>query len=297
MIEKLTEAQEAAIPKYVDKWTKIGLSTDQLELGQVEEIVHTFQKNALDTEPTPVHLFQSPISAWNKVCDLCEITEEDRKNFIYPFLDGSFSAGTFAYYDFFIEECGIELTAELLKKWHAWKETSKLGLVYVFPEFVVASQKPTAIHRNEFGLHGDGVPALQYGEEFKMWYLNGVSVPQYLAETPAEDLDVEFFNKEQNADVKAEFIRKYGVERLLEKGKLVDTHENYKKEWWTKSGYELFDMKEHFPNIDVDRVLFLKMVNQTTGIFHVEAVSPGCDTIEKALRERFGGDYEIADIK
>jgi hypothetical protein len=31
------------------------------------------------------------------------------------------------------------------------------------------------------------------------------------------------------------------------------------------------------------------MLNQTTGIWHVEAVSPQCRTLKDAIKERFGG--------
>jgi galactitol-specific phosphotransferase system IIC component len=39
------------------------------------------------------------------------------------------------------------------------------------------------------------------------------------------------------------------------------------------------------------------MLNQTTGIWHMEAVSPNCKTIGEALNERFGGkNFKIIGI-
>jgi galactitol-specific phosphotransferase system IIC component len=33
----------------------------------------------------------------------------------------------------------------------------------------------------------------------------------------------------------------------------------------------------------------LKMLNQTTGVWHVEAVSPRCRSLQDAIKERFRG--------
>lgn len=134
--------------------------------------------------------------------------------------------------------------------------------------------------------------------EYKNWgvySLNGIRVPEYLAMTPSEDLEIDWFHQQQNADVRTEFVRKFGVERMLSMGKKIDTHENYDEEWWTKSEYELWDMASLFPNLDYQP--YLKMQNQTTKVWHVEAVSPNCRTLEDAIKERFGGmNFKITSI-
>jgi len=54
-------------------------------------------------------------------------------------------------------------------------------------------------------------------------------------------------------------------------------------------------MASLFPGLDYQP--YLKMMNQTTKIWHVEALSPNCRTIKDTLKERFGGrEMEIADI-
>ena len=141
--------------------------------------------------------------------------------------------------------------------------------------------------------------AIEYPDGWGLYFLNGIKVPEYLVKTPEEELDINFYLKETNADVKAEFVRKYGVERMLDHGKKVDSYENYKLDsshWWAKSQYELWDMAKLFPGLEYQP--YLRMTNQTTGIFHVEAVSPECRTIADAIKERLGGsDMEIVAIK
>ena len=134
--------------------------------------------------------------------------------------------------------------------------------------------------------------------DFKICALNGVRVPEWLALTPANKLEIEQYNTIENADVKAEFVRKVGIERFLEKGIVIDSYKNYNQEsheWWHKSEYELVDMNCMFESLDYAPCL--KMVNQTTKIFHMEGVSPDCKTVGDALKERFGGrDFVVKAI-
>ena len=132
-------------------------------------------------------------------------------------------------------------------------------------------------------LHSDGSPSIEYNDGFKVWSLNGVKVPQYLAETPTEKLDLEFFKKEKNADVKAEFIKKYGVQRMLSLGKKMDDSSKSRNSWYVDSEYELYNLGSIFNR---ERAVFLKMKNLTTGTYHVEGVDPSCNTVNEALEYR-----------
>jgi hypothetical protein len=202
-------------------------------------------------------------------------------------------AGYFSFYDFMFNELGIKNPVK--DKYNAYLETTKSGVIYPCDEFCVISNKPTKILMKNGRLHCDGGTAWEYSDGLKGWALNGIAVPQYLAETPEGKLDLEFFKKETNADVKAEFVRKYGVERMLSYGKKVDSHEKYNDEWWSRSEYELWDMKDLF---GLPYVPYLKMRNLTTGVWHVEAVEPSCMTIPDAIKYRFGGkDLKITNIK
>ena len=133
--------------------------------------------------------------------------------------------------------------------------------------------------------------------DFDVYCFNGVVVPQWLAETRGTDIDLERYTELENADVKAEFVRKVGIERFVKQGKLMDTYEKYDKtthEWWHKSEYELFDMSFLYESLDY--CPYLAMVNQTSGVFHLEGVSPECRDLPAAVRERFGRDMTIVGI-
>jgi len=155
---------------------------------------------------------------------------------------------------------------------------------YPFENIVFVSDRPCEIHKNAKGqLHKDSTPALLFMDGYCLWMLNGVSVPKYLVETPEDKLDIDFFKKEKNADVKAEFIRKYGIERMVSLGEKICDVKEHLNEYFRASEYELYNMGGVFNR---DYAPFLKMKNLTTGTWHFEGVSPECKTVEDALKFR-----------
>lgn len=309
-IDKLTPEQEAAMPRYVDKWIKAGTQLEDISDTEAFEIVSDFREIIDLPTNVPMLWGKNPIECWV----LCFLAQEgiefnalqDEMKLVFngnpkkwdipkaslPFNDISL-VSTFAFYDFMINEVKVPIEKELLNKYKKWEATSQLFAIYPLDNITIICRRPTEIHLNQNNvLHKDeGAALVFHGEgEFKVYSLNGVTVPDYLALTPAQDLKVDDYLKETNADVKAEFIRKAGVEKFLSLGKLVDSYEKYdqkKHEWWHKSQYELWDMKALFTSSNY--APYLKMLNPTTGIWHLEGVSPKCETVKDALKERFGG--------
>lgn len=316
-IEKLTPEQEALMPVYVDKWIKIGTDTVQTDEATAKEIVKDFRDLIKMDSEVPTIFAENPIEAWVLCClheqnvPLDKLQDTMRSVFAgnrdytipkasLPFNDISLCS-TFSFYDYMINVVGVKLEDDLQKKYEVWERTSKVRGIYPLETLTVVCKKPLEVHLNEAKvLHRDGGPALVFGGEgdFKVYALNGVAVPEYLAVTPSHEIDLEMYNEEQNADIKAEFVRKVGIERFLEMGKKLDTYENYNQEensWWWKSEYELWDMQNLFPSLQT--APFLKMLNQTTGIWHMEGVPPECQTLTDAIRSRFGGrDMKIVNV-
>lgn len=64
----------------------------------------------------------------------------------------------------------------------------------------------------------------RYGQE-EFYYKNKVKLPIWLYKTKAEDLKTEDFLLLQNADAKALFIEKFGIDRLAKLGTVIDSYE------------------------------------------------------------------------
>ena len=160
---------------------------------------------------------------------------------------------------------------------------SEVNFIIPYKGICFISEKPTEIHWNNGRLHKDGGLAVKYSDGYGLYMLNGVKVPDWLAINSESELTVEQFKSIENADVKAEFIRKFGIQRMLSLGKKIEDCKYHKNEWFRKSEYELYNMGKVF---DRETAMFLKMRNLTTGIYHFEGVHPECKTIEDALKYR-----------
>jgi hypothetical protein len=318
-ITELTQEQKEKMPEYVNKWINIGINTDRLDPTVTRKTIDGFRKLiGLDVD-VPLLIVKNPIEGWvASVLATQNVKFEDifaemqlvfngnpKKRDIpkatLPWQTGSFFASSFSFYDYMLEVVGVEFTADLWAKYKTWEATSQLGCIYPLKHMTIVSEKPLEIHLNEARvLHRDGGPALVYDGmgDFAVHSLNGVRVPAWLAETDAEALKLDQYHSISNADVRAEFVRKVGIERFLDSGKLVDSYKNYDEnthDWWHKSTYELYDMSTMFEGLSY--APYLKMTNQTTGIYHMEGVSPNCRTVGDALKERFGGrDFVISAI-
>src|SRR3990167_1041482 len=173
--------------------------------------------------------------------------------------------------------------------------SKKIGFIWYFKGICFISDRPIHIHRKGIQLHHESEPAISFKDGYSIWCLHGVNVPRKLVETPKEKLDIEFFKNEKNADIKAEFIRKYGIERMVSLGRVIETVTEESNEWYKRSEYQLIDMGKIF---DIAYAPHLKMKNLTTGIYHLEAVSPECQTIDSAIKYRCGNkNVKIEGIK
>jgi hypothetical protein len=155
---------------------------------------------------------------------------------------------------------------------------SQVHFIIPYKGIAFISEKPVETVWNNGRLHKNCGMAVKYSDGWGIYSLNGVNVPEYLAMTPESELDIEFFKKENNAEVRAQFVRKYGIDRMRNLGKVIDRQDKW--------DYELIDMSPIFQRVQY--APYLKMRNPSTGTIHMEGVSPDCKTVAKALKWRSG---------
>jgi hypothetical protein len=219
---------------------------------------------------------------WNQVRNQ---VKNQVKYYIHPYIDGHLYSSFFGFYDFMNEVLNIEFDCK--EKYDWYKKTIQIGNFYPLENICIVSQKPIEINMMDGKLHADGKPSVVYGDGFSVWSLNGIMVTKELAETPAGLLNLDIFKNEKNADVKTEFIRKCGIDRMIDMGKVVDSYEKYDNQLWNESEYKLIDMASIFDTIHYAPHLYMK--NQTTGAYHLEGVSPDCKNLVDAFKFR---EYE-----
>ena len=284
MITKLTDAQTAKFDQYVTEWTAKGLTTEQRTLEEAQRDFTPFQTIVLKKDkPAEVILCASPAKCWERVNQVLNPDGKEPLKFIYPYFDCQFWASWFAFYEFCAVELGIEYKNK--KEYDAFKACQPYGMVFPLDELCIVCQPPTVIKKNANGLHCENGPALSYTGDNEIYALNGVVMEKWHVMTPAEDIKAEDVMKETNVEKRRELIRKVGIEVLMTAmpHKLLDKRDNY----------ELY-------SIDLSDTLkdarYLKMVNPSIGVFHLEGVEPGISTVTDALKWRNQNLFENAEV-
>jgi hypothetical protein len=176
-----------------------------------------------------------------------------------------------------------QIESELLDLWAAVLESC--GWWWPCENVCVVAERPTAVANLRRGqLHCDHGPVIRFRDGFSLWYLHDVPVPWWLVELPEGEIDPRWLVTISNADVRREFIRKIGIDRVCYslKAQCVDQYGNYE--------LLLLDLG------DRRRRPYLKMLNPSIGTWHVEGVAPSCTTVLEALAWRNGTDQPPAKL-
>ena len=205
-----------------------------------------------------------------------------------PCLSGQFLSTYRAWYGFYREQLGLSLPdASLIL------EQTDFGGVWPMAHHVVVSRrmsavsmeagKPDRYHMSrKFGrlyetniydgrCHRDGGPVVVYPDGFGVYALRGVVVPAWLALTPAEAIKVDDILRVRDEVARREFIRKAGLERVVEARYLVRLGQ--------QGGYELFFFPVGEPS---EHVAYLKTAREG-GRWHLNAVAHNIRTVVGAL--------------
>ena len=197
--------------------------------------------------------------------------ESQVESFIYPYLNNLCWAGYYGFYDFMNKELGIVFNKQ--KEWNLLMTLKDLSWIYPFKDFCVISEKPHKINIKNGLLHCENGMSIEYADGFGVYSLNGVRVNKEIVIIPAKQLDPQLLLKEQNAEVRREIVRKIGIDRVYQKlgGETLDKKDNY----------ELVLLK-----LNDRKRPYLKMLNPSIGVWHIEGVPPEIKSVSEALNWR-----------
>ena len=190
---------------------------------------------------------------------------------------GQHDADWLSFYAYFRDVCGlVEQTEPLVGLFELAKSA---GWALPHRHICWVSERHDVVQLNAEGrLHCNDGPAIHYPDGWSIHALNGVRVPEWLVETKAARLDARKFAELDNAEIRREFVRKVGIERIV-----------------TELGAEVLDRRGEYELLSVDlggqtgKWPYLKMRNPSIGVWHLEAVVKECATVEQALNWRNGG--------
>ena len=205
------------------------------------------------------------------------------EKFMWPYFSGHFWAGYFAWVDA-LKYIGV--TDLPLRKYHILEKCHELGVFYPLDNVLIVGSKPSVLTLNSVGqLHNDQSAAIEYADGYKLFFLNGIAMDPEQVLTSSENMSPESVLMESNVDKRRELIRKIGIERMLSKlpNRSLDKRDNYELLSVTLSE-------------EVKDARYLRMINPSIGIWHLEGVDPSCKTIEESLNWRNSNWHENAEI-
>ena len=269
-IEVLTSEQEALFSIYRDKWLSIGLATEDYHLSDEElrSLVDGVYRIVGLEPPKDIVRVKSPLQLQQ------EATKRTGRTGWHDVLYGNQEAGLLAFYEYFMEVCGLDLASvrpliELSKR---------VGWFVTLDRTCIVSERPLFTLRNERGaLHAEGGPALAYSDGYAVYALNGVRFPKALAEKfivpKANTLNSIDVLNITNVEQRGEVIKRIGVKAFLKylNPKTLDT----------AGDYQLLQVQ-----VGPHRRVYLQMKNPSIEETHIEAVHPDCQTVANALAYR-----------
>ena len=189
-----------------------------------------------------------------------------------------------AFFSFFRHVAKLQID---YGKWSHWESASLHGGPRIMhEEFCIVSDRPRVLLVDAQNRpHCEDGPFCRWSDGAALYCLNGVRVPKWLVMTRAADLDPARLLKIDNAEVRREFVRKVGVERIvsaLSGGAISKT--SYRTEDGREHHYELHRLAVS----ETERWTYLSMINPSVGLTHFEGVPNECHTVRDALIFRAG---------
>jgi hypothetical protein len=290
----LTKEEEKLVDDYglkmLQNGIKCGIKTD---MSKAKEYVEYFYKTVLGVDlPKEIVLIDSPEAAINIVA---KSTGQNPKDLVSEVLFLNWWTGWVAYYhagvNILKEECEKELVDDLnyyetiVNNLHAILPCEKVCFIIEYPELVSLLDGDL----EKFTLHNTKDLALKYKDGTGMASINGITVPEYIATTPAKKLDAKQVLGEVDIDVRREGINKIGIAQFVKAIGAKVIHKSKGKKVW--ENYTLLST-----NFGDKERRFLKMVNPSTKDVTLERVADSCQTTQEANAFRMRSKAYIRPI-
>lgn len=199
-ITRLTPAQIERFPEWVEKWTKIGLSTEPANFDLATDAALQVYQLVGKKPPRLILRLSSPLGAvlggplalllLNKTQVRTQVEDQVgaqvwaqvMKKSINNLHIGSFWAGWGAYVSFFRDICSW--TNPVLRKFEiSEKLIISCGPIWWHQDVMIISDRPCLINLDERNrLHSETGPSIAYRDGWKLYHWHGTSVPEHWIE-------------------------------------------------------------------------------------------------------------------
>ena len=241
-IELLTAEQIAKFPDFIEKWTKIGLSTEPADRPKAEAAIREMYGIAGLPPPKKIIWCGSPLSqgitraiildkkflkdvrdsVGDSVGDSvrasvwASVRASVRASVLASVGDsvyGQHDAGWLAFYHFFHQ--ALNLRAQTEKLSGLWNLCASAGWAIPHQNICWVSERHSVLLRDERGrLHSLAGPACAYPDGWAIYAVHGVRVPAWIIESP-QDITSSKIDGEANAEIRRVMIERFGASRYI----------------------------------------------------------------------------------
>jgi len=188
-IETITPEQEAMFPEWVEKWTKIGLSTDPMDFERAKKAVKKLYTITGNNQPKKILKASSPMEAvkkgvlavkklQNPDIDEKDIPKSDYSDATQNFYGGSLYASWGSFVTFFRDVMDWENESLEDFKWGEELMYS-CGWVWWHEDVCVIVDRPEIIKMDEENrLHCEDGPAIKYRDNWTVYSWRGTRIPR-----------------------------------------------------------------------------------------------------------------------
>lgn len=206
VINKLTEEQVNALPKYAEKWINIGLNSDPIDYERAKELI-TAQYIQEGLDVPEFKYSKSPMESKEILGE-----DYDTNNACY----GHHDASWLCFYDFFKEECNLECVNPLVNL----IELSKVcGWWYPYDTLCVIEERPkvkmipSEVDEDVKVLHCEDGYAVEYPDGFGLCFIEGKAIKEKRFIFEPESITVSDIENAGDNDLASILLERYGWSR------------------------------------------------------------------------------------
>jgi len=309
MINEISKEVEAKIPEYVEKYRGYGLKTGNVDKEKATSAAREFATYLeMDSTNLKVTFVDSPDAAYRY------LKEGNPELSVSNFVNGCNWGNIYAYwtslYSFIENELPVEKTGLIGMLDNIIQNLPPFWIDEENNEFIVSNFPQKVTFDNNERLHNEDGAAIEYTDGFNVYSLHGVRVPEWIVETPKDEIDPEKVLAITNVEIRLAAIRHVGLHNFLSQiehkvldkksmeGDRLSIIQGIVEETLGQEEYNTFMINnsgifDHYYELLLVRIEdrmceFLKMVNPSTGEIHMEGVAPGTKTVNQALAFRLG---------
>ena len=268
----LTEEQKLQLEKFRDKCVNIGLSTEAYEPERAIAEVAAFYEYMGMKMPSKIVKCEGILEAQYKINE--HYNAGKPKAYVGTDTWGSCDIYWLSTYLFARDYVGVTYPEKENKLLDAWYRLAKSCFwVWMFEDMVVISNRPkNIVFNSDMQLHNSEGPALAFRDDWRLYFLNGIRIPDEFYKQPWDELDPELvLTNTENVEQRREILQMIQPEHWVSKldHKVIDRKGTDKLLEVTISG---------FP----DGLKYLWMENPSTDEVHCEGVDRRCATVQEA---------------